>query len=259
MSEQLHGRSIVLPLLVPILAVLVMGVVAYGAILQQPSGGTTTVYTGAEERTLSITGMGSVPLSPDEARIALGVETRGATAREASERNNEAMQSVVEAVKALGVEEKDLKTRYIAVYPEYRYRNGGEPILIGYRAVNTLEIRLRGEMLEKASDVIDKAIEAGANRVENVVFTMSDELKRSVRAEAIKIAAEDAKSKAEQILGPMGLSITGVKSISINEQGFYPIPMVAMEKAAGAPDRGAPVFPGETEYTVILQVTYLIG
>lgn len=261
MSKQLRDGSMVLPLVVPLIAVLVMGVVAYGAILQQqrpPSGGDTTVYAGEEERTLSITGVGSVPLRPDEARIVVGVETRGATAREASERNNEAMQSVVDALRGLGIEERDLETRYLRVFPEYRYEGGGEPVLIGYRAVNTLEIRLRGEKLNSASEVLDTVIEAGANTVEGVFFTLSDELKKSVRGEAIRLATEDAESKAEQILGPMGLGITGVKSISINEHGFYPIPL-AVERAAGGPEPGAPILPGETEYTVVLQVTYLIG
>ena len=67
---------------------------------------------------------------------------------------------------------------------------------------------------------------------------------------------ENAKLKAEAALEPLGMSITGVKSIEIKEAGWY-YPVVYREAAETVAT--TPIMPGEIEVTVTVYVVFYIG
>ena len=72
-------------------------------------------------RTMNVNGTGQVFLSPDIAYIYIGVHSEEATAAEAVAANNTETQKVIEALKAAGVEAKDIRTTNFSIWPSQQY------------------------------------------------------------------------------------------------------------------------------------------
>jgi len=198
--------------------------------------------------TITVTGSGKAEGKPDTAIITLGVQTEAATAREAVQENAEKLSKVVEALKELGISEEDLKTTHYSLYPIY---GEGAYVVKGYRVIN--EVRVVVKDLDKASAILDTGVKAGANRVAGIQFTLSDDVAKELRDIAYKRALENAKAKAEKIAGELGLKITGIASV--NEASYY-IPPYPVAYIKEAEEVGTPIFEGEIEVTVTVQVVF---
>ena len=92
---------------------------------------------------ISVTGEATVSVAPDLAQIDGGVTSEAKTAREASEANNAAMGKVLLALKAAGIEERDIQTSRLSLQPQYAPNRTGPSPIIGYRASNRVTIKVR--------------------------------------------------------------------------------------------------------------------
>ena len=70
-----------------------------------------------DPRVISTQGTGIVTGSPDTVTIVLGVETRASDASTALTDNAERARSLIETIKAQGVEEEDIATKNLSVQP----------------------------------------------------------------------------------------------------------------------------------------------
>jgi uncharacterized protein len=204
-------------------------------------------------RTLRVEGKGEARAEPDEAWIELAVETQGSTAKAAGEDNARKMERVIAAMTGAGIPRKEMDTRNYSVYPEYTQPNPSlEPKLRGYRANNTLSVHVRE--LPRLGDLIDRALAAGANRVDGVRFRLSKE--DAVKAEALRQAVERARRTAEVLAGALGVRLGPVLDASTVTEPpqFYPARMAMME-AGGKSASTTPILP--EEQTVTAQVTLI--
>jgi hypothetical protein len=221
-----------------------------------PSQGTTVmVEPGA--RTLRVEGLGETKAEPDEAFIDLAVETTAPTAKAAAEENARKMDKVLTALTQAGVARKDLDTRNYTVYPEYAPVpvTGGEPKLKGYRVSNTVEAHVRD--VTQVGALLDRALGAGANRVENVRFGLSKQ--DAVQAEALRQAIQRARNTAQVMAAALGVKLGPVLDAStISEPPrFYPVSLARAEAAdMGAPPT-TPIQPDEQ--TITARVTLIFG
>ncbi len=161
-----------------------------------------------ERRMLVVTGTADVTVAPDICYISFAVETNNRKAGDAYKDNVELMNRINAAIKAQGVESKDMQTTNFSIAPNYQYTEKGKRIFLGYRVYNTLYIGVRN--LSKVPDVLDAAIEAGALDVGGITFTVEDSKKytEEVRKEALRNARKKAEESA-QILGfKLGTPIT---------------------------------------------------
>ena len=110
-----------------------------------------------------VTGRGEVKVSPDRASIQVSVQTRAATAAAAAAENANKQQAVLSALRALGLTNDQLSTVGYNVYPEQRYDQGKEPVIIGYNVTNTILVDVR--KLTQVGPVIDAALAHGANSI----------------------------------------------------------------------------------------------
>src|SRR5260370_19897016 len=121
---------------------------------------------------ISVTGEATVSVAPDLAQIDGGVTSEAKTAREASDANNAAMGKVLLALKGAGIAEKDYQTSRLSLQPEYAPNRSGPSPVVGYRASNSVTVRVR-EVARLAS-VIDVLVGAGANDIGGINFTVSN-------------------------------------------------------------------------------------
>jgi uncharacterized protein YggE len=236
-------------------AFIVVGIVSYVALSNLPRVQAQT--SEQPPSTIVVSGFGSVLVAPDRLFVSFSVDTDALTAQEALRLNGEIMNQVIDALRALGITDKEIRTTYVTVYPQYYYPPDGKgiPQLLGYRASNSVTITTAA--LDKAGVIIDTAVEAGANRVDSIYFSVSDEAQRALRDQVLTKAVEDARSRAEKVLAPLNLRIVGVQSISLTEGGF-PVPIIKGPYEAGA-DRPTPIFPGDQQVTAFVNIIFLIG
>src|SRR5258708_38152207 len=115
------------------------------ALLAAPALAETASVETVPPATISVTGEANVSVAPDLAQIDGGVTSEAKTAREASDANNAAMGKVLLALKAAGIEEKDIQTSRLSLQPQYppNPNRAGPAVISGYRASNRVTIKLR--------------------------------------------------------------------------------------------------------------------
>ena len=213
--------------------------------------------TLAAGRGIVVTGEGKMQVTPDQAVLTVGVVTTGGSSQEAMAENSAAMNRVISALKRAGVGEKDIQTQSVNVWPEFDYsrksEEGGLPKIIGYRAENRVTVTIRD--VENTGAVVDTAVDAGANQLYGLSFTVSDETGKALRTKVLQMAVSDAGEKAQAIASALGAD--KINPVSVVEGGGYTPPIYRYDVAAL--EKGAaqtPISPGETEVSASVTVTY---
>jgi uncharacterized protein len=200
--------------------------------------------------TISVTGEASVSVPPDMAEINGGFTSEARTAREASDANNAAMGKLLLAMKAAGIDEKDIQTSRLSLQPQSAPNHAGTPAIVGYRASNHVTIRLRD--VTKVASVIDMLVGAGANDIGGINFMVSAASKLLDEARGQAIA--DARRKAEIYAKAAGVTLGS--PLSISEQGSPgPMPFRKMSVGMAA---ATPVAQGEETLQVTVGVSWAI-
>ena len=207
-------------------------------------------------RTLSVSGSGDAMLAPDIAYIYIGVHTTNATAAEAVAENNTQTEDLMQAIRDFGIEEKDIRTTNFSIYPVERYDPAtGQPSGERTYAVdNTVYVTVRD--LTRLGDLLDTAVQAGANAVNSVQFDVAnkDEALKQARAAAVK----DAESQAQSLAQAAGVSLGEIQSINFLNAQPYPV-FDGKGGGGAAPEAAAvPIQPGQLTFTVSVSVTYAL-
>lgn len=213
----------------------------------------------SREATITVSGSGESRATPDMAVISLTVSKQEKTARESLDANNQAMTAVLDALKADGIEPRDLQTSGFTIQPIYTYPQGEDgspkpPELVGYQTSNALTIRLRD--VSKAGAVIDRSVTLGINQGGDISFVNEDTKK--IMAEARAEALADAMEKARQLTEGAGVRLGRVLNISESSGPQVPVPMLAARMEKDAAPAAVPMAPGENSYSVTVNITFEI-
>jgi uncharacterized protein YggE len=216
----------------------------------------TTDQNVTNQQTIQASSTGEIMASPDQSLISLSVETNEQDAGGAQAQNAQAMALVMDALMRAGVAEEDLQTTRYSISPVYDSNTSISPQRVqSYRVTNTLVITLRD--VNRSGEIIDLAVVNGANRIDTVAFTLSEERQQQLRAQAITNALRMARADADAVAGAAGLTILRVKDITVG-QNYYPIAYQGVENA-GAADTAVttPIVPGDVTVNAQVTVTYL--
>jgi len=194
---------------------------------------------------ISVGGRGEIKVSPDRATVQISVQTRASTAAAAAAENATKQQSVLAALKGLGLGNDQLSTINYNVYPEQRYEQGKEPVIIAYNVTNTILVDVR--KLNQVGPVIDAALAHGANMIASLQFYASntETARRSTIAIAIEKARADAEAAARAAHGSLG-TLLGIDISAYSPPP--PRPMMMMAKGVAQSD--TPINPGEETLAV---------
>lgn len=166
-------------------------------------------------RSIQVSGTAVVNVTPDRALIQLGIQSNGATVSKVEAANSETIARIVNAVKAQGVDARDIATDWYVIEPIYEEYSSLR--IKGYRINNTIAITLRE--IGKVNRVLGAALNAGANQVLNVELYTSD--LRRYRDQARQLAMKAAQEKARAMAGAVGTDTVCVLNISENTWSYY--------------------------------------
>lgn len=201
---------------------------------------------------ISVASRGEVKASPDRATIQISVQTKAETAAAAASENARKQQAVIDALRALGLGDKDIATSGYNVYPEQRYEPNREPVVTGYNVTNTLTVDVK--TVSMVGRVIDAALSKGANVINSLQFYSSNA--ETARREAIAIAVRKARLDAEAAAKAAGGSLGDLLEITIGA-AYTPQPKyIAMSRVAGVAQDSTPIEPGEETISVDLNTRW---
>lgn len=226
----------------------------------QTDGGSDAAASddSAAPPSISVSGTGTASADADLALVSVSVTALEADAEAARSSVAEDSQAMFDALTEAGIDtDEAVTTTYFRISPEYDYSNEGGRELLGYRAAHGYQIEVSPE---QAGGVIDATVGAVSGDgedgivVEGVQYTLTDETRAEVRAEALEAAVDAARADADTVASAAGVSLAGVRSISTGaDYTPYPQPRFAAESA----DAGATVLqPGPVEVSATVNITY---
>ncbi|MDP3987461.1 MAG: SIMPL domain-containing protein [Nanoarchaeota archaeon] len=249
MRKRIDNKVLITGLIVLGVVVIVFGILSS---LQSASGyNTITSY-----------GEGSIETMPDFVTVYFNVQTQSVTADEASDKNAQIVVDMTNAFIALGFSEDDIKTSGFSVYPNYDY-SGRDQRITGYTATHSINTKLEIEEKALIGEVIDAGVGSGAG-INYIGYELTKENQNKFKAQAIEIAAQDARVKAESLASGAGKSLGKIVSLSTDE-GYYGGPWIAYsaeardssDSVSGA-EIATSITPSEQEISARVTVVYEI-
>ena len=216
---------------------------------------TNQVKNNPAANTISFSGEGKVNAKPDIALIRVVIFNEALTSKEAEKALAPRSKAMVDFLKKQGIEEKDIKTVEYNIIPQYAYPERESPKIRSYQAYQELEVKIKD--IDKASEIVDGAVNAEANKVTDLRFTIDEPEKLQAEARAKAIA--DAKKKADELEDQLGIRLGKIVNFSENTGG-YPIPYyLEAKEVSGGVGSAIPEIPtGENEIKVDVSITYQI-
>ena len=203
-----------------------------------------------DDHTVTALGTATVTLVPDMATFTAGVSTQDMLVSTAQAANATAMQTVLDAIKALGVAEEDIQTDNYSISPVYDYRsgaNGDQQVLVGYSVTNNVEVTVHDIDLLPA--LLDAAVAAGANQSYGISFSSSQS--NAAYDQALTAATQDALRKATLIATALGKNIGNV--LTVEEANDTYVPYASNKAIAYAAD-STPIQSGTVSVSANVQI-----
>ena len=264
MSDQKLNPKFVL--LAGILAAgLLAAVFAADQAVQSAAAQNSNNQTESPKSTVTTSGKATTNVQPDRFTVTVGVETNGTTAQDAASANADLTAKVVAALKELGIEDDQISTSSYSLFPVYGHKQPTEVCIMiyppppeclpeqeitGYRASSSISVTLDADGEVEAGEVIDTAVEAGANTVSGAYYFISPEMQQEVRDELIAEAIASARQRADIAAEAVGMEVSGVHSINLNDVYF---PVLSRDLAADTQ-----ILPGQQEVSMSVSVTYFV-
>ena len=222
--------------------------------------------SGVSQSGIWVTGEGTIALEPDLALLNLGVEATAGTVAEARGEAASAMDAIVAALKAQGVEDRDIQTRFFNISPRYEYQEvleegfrRGKQVLVGYVVNNSASVKIRD--LDSVGRVIDEVADAGGDvtRINGISFTVDDTKPFMVTLR--EQAVGDALARAQQFADLTGVTLGELLFIT-EATGGAPVISDFAEEAFAVRALAAPttqISAGELELRVSVRAVFGIG
>lgn len=207
-------------------------------------------FAAAEElpKTINVVGYANIAVSPDMAKLNIGVTSVNKKVEAAQEQSNSVIHDIVTSLKDKNIPEADIVTSNFSVYPIYDYNS---TTIKSYQVENTIQVTLKD--INIIGEIIDLAIEKGANNAYNIIYESSQSFE--IYLKALERATEYAQKKATAIANSLGKKLSDV--ISVSESAPYnKVFSKAYRSADFTEQASTEIMPSDIEITAEIQMTY---
>jgi len=226
---------------------------------------------GDREKTITLSGHGEIKAIPDTANIYFTIQKEGKTVKEAQAAVAAIEKKALDSLKGYGIDDKDIQTTNASFNPKYEYvydtktlvpcsefncpPRPGKSVISGYEAYENITVKIR--KVDDVGKIMEELGTVGVTGLNGPNFTIDDE--DALKAEARKMAIDDAREKAKELAKDLGVSLGSISSFS-EGGGYQP---VYFEKAMTTMDSAGVTAPaelpkGENTITSDVTITYEI-
>lgn len=169
---------------------------------------------------IAVKGVGRISVKPDQIQLTLELKAENKDYNAMISEANEKLENLTASLISSGFSAEDLKTGAVSIDARYDYvrKDDGTQVreFTDYVYSQTIHVKFPMDL-----DLLSKAVSAvscsNAAPELSICFTLAD--REAVRDELLKMAAEDARHKAEVIAKASGNTLGGVKEISYDIEG----------------------------------------
>ena len=212
-----------------------------------------------ETRTISVDGTSVIKAMPDRATVNISIESTAKDAKEASAQNAIVMNKIQKDIIALAITKDNIKTTNYNLYPLYNRKDNGRQEITGYSVSNQITVTV--DNIDIVGNVIDTAINAGANSVNSVEFSLKDP--QSYKDKVLVQAINDAKRKADIIAKTLGKNVVNVVSVNSNnsyiEARTFNSMMYAKAADSAAVGASSPIQAGDISVKANVSIVFEIN
>ena len=196
----------------------------------------------------SVSGTGEETAAPDQAVVDLGVTKSSGSVLDAQNQTNTSISKIISDIKSKGIADKDIKTNQYSINQDYQTKQ--------YSVTANLEVKIKP--IDKVNSVIDGATANGANLVNGINFTFSDELQKSLENKAREEAVSEAKQKAGSLAKAAGINLGRIVNVTENSSSPRPMPLGMGAADMKALNNSAPtqLQPGENSVSTTVTISY---
>jgi len=193
--------------------------------------------------------------SPDMVRIVFGVETVDREVEKAFEENNEKMERVSQALNQI----QDLEINTLKFRINSRIRGREKEEYREYVVLNQIEVKTNN--LEQIGQIIQKAVNSGANQVMSLNYLLEDE--EEAKNEVTEIALNKIEEKIQNIAVQLNKNEINLKSLNVNDR--YRIGAgddfryMAAEQRMDVASTMPPISPEDIKVRVNLRAVYIVN
>lgn len=238
--QQTH---LVLAAAVTVLALALVGAVAFGPAVAE-SDGETPQSTPTVDSTIDVTAVGEVTAVPDEGVIQVTLAVEGDDIDAVNDQLAADAEALRTALDEVGVSYETTDYRV----GEVRFRDDDDPAYEGHHS-----FEVTTDDTDQVGPAIDAAAGAGAT-IDSVEMTLSEEQSATLTEQAIDAAMADARSQAATIADAENLEIINAASVDATQRRYSP---VTFETALDAGDEaGTEIDVDEVAISYDVAVTY---
>lgn len=207
---------------------------------------------------ISATGNAEVKANPDMISVYANSQARDKDNSLAQEKALEISDKFVSELHALGIEDKDIELSNYNVYEDFDW-SSSERKSLGFVASQQITVKL--SEFNKTLSVIKAATTAGA-LVSGINYELSLAKQNEYKAQALKMAGEDAKVKAESLASGFGRELGRLVSVQSQDFNYIPYPLyakadiMAVSENTGAESAISSISPAELTVSASVSATY---
>lgn len=210
--------------------------------------------TSMHQPKIKVSATGHAAQAPDQASVSAGVVTQGKTAGDAMRQNARQMNAAFAALRAAGIQERDIQTSQMSLQPQYDYQNRQTPRITGYEVRNT--VSARSDNLNQVGPMLDALVSSGVNNINGVTFSIKNS--KAAKDKARTDAIQHARAKAQSMATAAGVRLGQVMEISEHTNSFQPQPQMMMARSMGGAQESTPVAAGEQTLSVTVNITFAL-
>lgn len=173
--------------------------------------GQTQVCPSPSGRSVVTTGSARLLVPPDSVSFSVGVVTEGLSIPQALRANSEKVRAVLSALKNAGVAPEEVQTSHLRI----RSRDEDDRHVEGFRVENRVSVTRKDP--KSAGELLQAAVDAGANQAEGPHFFVADEA--ALRDRGFDLAFKDARDRGEKLASLSGKVLGDVVCVA---EGGYP-------------------------------------
>jgi len=174
--------------------------------------------TAPPANTITVTGSGSAAGTPDIAEMVLGVEKTNSDIGTAYNDVNTTLEAVIQALRDAGVAREDIRTANLSIFQDRGMMDPASSGMSGATFIVRNEVQITVRSIDLVPQVLNAALEAGANQVFGLNFSISDttDLERAARSDAMA----DAETRAAELAALIGAEQVAVLGLEGQGEGL---------------------------------------
>ena len=174
----------------------------------------------SEDTTINVTGQAEVTTEPDLVRVNFAVTASDEDQRGVRDQINERSNRLYEALIGYGIDDDDITTTNFNIRENQRHNEEADELETVHHGQYQYQVDVEPE---EVGEVIDCALDNGANEVQRLQHTLSEETHEEQRDKALTQAVEKARADAEIVANAEDMEVRAVENMTVEHSSGRPM------------------------------------